>query len=211
MAGARPLDAAVLALLDDPYVKPVFFAAIEFDDGTVYLHDDLGTITFGANDYLGVGNLGSVEGLEERSDGSPAGIVLRLSALSQTLLDEVLLEDYFHRPVTVYLGFRNIATGAMIVTPWEQFHGHIDDMAVSAGQSPSIAVMVETELQAWDRPLNSYFSDSENQRLYAGALGAKYMAAMANRKITIGNKTVINVSDTLNGTNPAPRARKKFR
>lgn len=197
MAGARPLDAAILARLPDPFIKPVNFAAIEFDDGTVYLHDDLGTITFGGHDYLGVGNLGAIEGIEERDDGSPAGITLRLSMLSQALLDEVLLENFFRRPVTAYFSLRDTVTGAMIATPFELFHGHIDDISVSAGQTASIAVKVETELSAWNRPLNRFFSDSENQRIYPGKLGAKYMSAMANKKVTIGNKTLVNVSDTL--------------
>lgn len=196
MAGARPLDAAILARLSDPFIKPVYFAAIVFDDGAVYLHDDLGTITFGGHDYLGVGNLGSVQGLEEREDGSPAGITLTLSALDQNLLDEVLLEDFFYRQVTVYFSLRDTADGSMIATPAELFYGHIDDIEVVAGESPSLMVKVEDELQAWDRPQNEFFSDTENQKQFPGALGAKYMAAMATHRVTVGNKTVVNVSDT---------------
>lgn len=201
MAGARPLDATTLAALDDPYVKPVFFVQVAFDDGTVYLHDDLGTITFTylsvSYTHLGVGDLGSIEGLEERDDGSPVGLTLRLSALNQALLDEVLLEDFFRRPAVLLIGFRDLITSALITTPILLFRGFINDIEVSAGQSPSLAVHLETELQAWARPLNRYFSDSECQKWYPGALGAKYMAAMANHRVTIGNKTLVSVSETL--------------
>lgn len=193
---SRTLDSAIVAVLDDELLRPVHFASIVFDDGTVYLHDDLGTITFGGHSYLGVGDFGSVTGMEEREDGSPAGVVLHLSAIDTGLLNEVLTENFFRRAVTVYIGFRNLTTGLMVADPAEMFHGYIDDMSVNAGKLSSIEVAVETELQAWDRPLNRYFSDSENQRVYPGKLGAKYMAAMATHKVTLGNKTVVNVSDT---------------
>lgn len=211
MAGARPLDATTLAALDDPFIKPVYFVSIAFDSGTVLLHDDLGTIVVGFSTYLGVGDLGSVEGLEERDDGSPNGITLRLSMLDSALLNEVLVQDYFRRVVSIYIGFRNIVTGAMISDIIPLFYGRIDDVEIVAGMNPSIAIKCETDLIAWDRPLNRYFSDTENQKQYPGKLGAKYMAAMASHKVTVGNKTLVNVSDTLNNSSTKKDKKKRGR
>lgn len=194
----RDLDAAVIAALDDPFVKPVYFAQIQFDDATLYLHDDLGSIDFDSNTYLGVGAFGSVSGIEEREDGSPVGVTLTLSAIDQGILDEVLTEDYFGRIAIVYIALRDVTTGALLADPTEVVYGTIDTMTINqSGGNSSIEVVVASELELWDRPLNRLFSDAENQRLYPGKLGARYMADMVNRKITLANGTVTSIAESL--------------
>jgi hypothetical protein len=164
-----------------------------FDEGVLYMHTDLGDVAFGGNTYLGAGDLGSIEGIEERDDGSPTGFTLRLSGIDTTLLNEALIYNYFDRAVTVYLGVRDITTGAMVTTPFEIAVGKMDQMRVMTGTSPTsvIEIPCESEMIELDRSLNRYFSDTELQRNYSGDLAFQYLADMVNAKVTIGSKTLV--------------------
>jgi hypothetical protein len=160
------------------------------------LHTDLADIAFGGHTYTGVGTLGAIEGIEEREDGSPAGVTLRLSGIDSTLLNEALTQDYFDRAVTIYLGMRDITTGAMVATPFEIFVGKMDQMRLLTGGPTSvIEISVESELIEFDRSLNRYYSDTELQRIYSGDLGFKYLADMVNARITVGSKTLVSFAN----------------
>jgi hypothetical protein len=201
---SRTLDAGLVATLDDPLIIPVLFVSLAFDEGVLYVHTDLGDIAFGGNTYLGVGDLGSIEGIEERDDGSPTGIMLRLSGVDTTLLNEALIYNYFERAVTIYLGVRDIATGAMVTTPFELFVGRMDQMRILTGTSTTsvIEIAVESEMIEMERSLMRYFSDTELQRNYSGDLGFRYLTDMVNARITVGAKDLVSFanptkSDTL--------------
>ena len=101
---SRPFLPDSLAAFDLPYVTVLTFVKLEFAAETVYVHNGIGTYTWGGEDWLGVGSLGSVSTLEEGSDVSPYSITLTLSALDATISGQALNEDYFMRPVTVYVG-----------------------------------------------------------------------------------------------------------
>jgi hypothetical protein len=157
------------------------------------MHTDLGDISFGGHTYLGAGDLGTIEGVEEREDDSPAGLRLRLSGVDATLLDEALNQNYFDRPVTIYIGVRDVVTGAMVATPIELFSGKMDQMRILVGDQGSvIEISVESEMIEFSRSLNRYFSDTQLQKDYPGDLAFQYCATMVNAKITIGSKTLVS-------------------
>lgn len=184
-------DIPFSSVLNDAYVLPVVFAALEYDSGTLYLHNDLGTITTLGHDWSGVGSFGSIDAMEEREDGSPTGTILRLSGIDPTLLENALTETYQGRPVTIYLGMRDIVDGDLVSDPMELFAGQMDQMSVTYGlASAMIEMRVESEMYDFSRALLRYFSDAELQKAYPGDLAFQYMAKMVNNRVTIGNKTL---------------------
>jgi len=189
----RSLDPSVTAVLANSFVMPVIFVSLTFDDGTLYLHTDVGNIATGGTTYIGAGGIGSIEGIEEREDGSPTGVMMRLSGIDATLLNEALRQHYFDRPVTVSLGMRDLVTGALVAEPFELFVGKMDQMRVVTGGPVSIIeVSVESEMIDFDRSLKRYFSDTELQRVYSGDLGFKYLADMVNARVTVGSKQLFS-------------------
>ena len=66
MSRGFPVDVATA--LAQQHVAIVSFAKLEFPSGTVYLHNSLGTYTWGGQDWLGVGDLGSISQVEEGLD-----------------------------------------------------------------------------------------------------------------------------------------------
>ena len=75
---SRGFPSNVLTALSSDHVALVTFAKLEFPSGTLYLHNSLGTYTWGGNDWLGTGDLGEISQLEEGAQISPYKISLSL-------------------------------------------------------------------------------------------------------------------------------------
>ena len=67
-------------------LSPILFVRLKYDDGDILIHDWVGTITWGGEDWLGVGDFGTIESVEETSEITNLNIQLILSAVSYTHL-----------------------------------------------------------------------------------------------------------------------------
>ena len=166
---SRPFLPDSLAAFDLPYVTVLTFVKLEFAAETVYVNNGIGTYSWGGEDWLGVGSLGSVSTLEEGSDVSPYSITLTLSALDATISGQALNEDYFMRPVTVYVGVLS-ADDELLDDPISMWTGFMDVMSVTAGQEgesgDQIVITCESELAEFDRSANLRYTNHTQQRLY---------------------------------------------
>ena len=90
---SRGFPSNVLTALSSQHVALVTFAELQFPSGTVYLHNSIGTYTWGGHDWLGVGDLGEISQIEEGADVSPYKITLSLSGLDATISGAALTED----------------------------------------------------------------------------------------------------------------------
>ena len=184
--GDLNLDAAT----DDPLIHPVFFVELKFDDGTLYLHTDLGQI----GPYMGVGDLGSIDAIEETEEIAPVSVKLRLSGIDDAILNEALEENYFERAGRILVSARDIVTGLLIAPPEEIFYGKIDSLRVLySSEQSAVEVVLESELADFDRAAMKYYSDSQLQRDYPGDLGLRYMGQLTDARIMWGknNATLV--------------------
>jgi len=183
---SRPFLPDSLAAFDLPYVTVLTFVKLEFAAETVYVHNGIGSYTWGDQDWLGVGSLGSVSQLEEGSDVSPYSITLTLSALDATLSGQALNEDYFMRPVTVYVGVLS-ADDELLDEPLPMWAGFMDVMSITAGQEggsgDQIVVTCESELAAFDRSANLRYTNQTQQRLYPSDTFFEFMPKIEGLKI----------------------------
>ena len=46
-------------------VRPIYFAELFYDSGIIRVHTGVGTVTWGGNDYLGLGNFAGASDIEE--------------------------------------------------------------------------------------------------------------------------------------------------
>ena len=83
---SRSFSTSVKNALKSQTVRIVMFAELDFSSGTLYVHDGLGTYTWGGEDWLGVGDFGSISSIEEGSEISAYSINLTLSALESISL-----------------------------------------------------------------------------------------------------------------------------
>ncbi len=183
---SRPFSASTLAAFNSPFVSVLTFVKLEFAASTVYVHNGIGTYTWDGFDWLGVGNLGSVSKLEEGSDVSPYSITLTLSALDATLAGTALLEDYFMRPVSIYIGVLS-ADDELLDTPLEMWAGFMDVMSISAGEEggdgDQVFVTCESELAAFDRTAGLRYTNQSQQQQYPLDTFFEFMAKISGLKV----------------------------
>ena len=185
---SRGFPSAVLTALSSDHVALVTFAKLEFPSGTLYLHNSIGTYTWGGNDWLGTGDLGEISQLEEGAQISPYKISLSLSGLDATISGAALTEDYYLQPVTVYLGVLN-ANDVLIADPTIVWEGAMDQMQLSVGAADGdvIVLTAESELARFDKASNLKYTDAQLQSDSAGSLGFEFMADIEGAKIRWGD------------------------
>ena len=142
------------------------FAELKFDAATLYLHDGIGTHTWGGHDWLGVGDFGSVELIEEGEQATPFAVRLKLSGLDTTIATSALTENYFLRDANLYIGFLDTAN-VLVDTPDLIWAGQMDVMDVQAGTESAVMLTCESYLAKLDRINGKLFSDAEQKNLYA--------------------------------------------
>jgi len=185
---SRGFPSDVLTALSSDHVALVTFAKLEFPSGTLYLHNSIGTYTWGGNDWLGTGDLGEISQIEEGAQISPYKLTLTLSGLDATISGAALTEDYYLQPVTVYLGALN-PDDDLIADPTVVWEGAMDQMEISVGAEGGDAIVLtaESELARFDKASNLKYTDAQLQSDSAGSLGFEFMADIEGSKIRWGD------------------------
>jgi hypothetical protein len=180
----------VATALAQQNVAIVTFAKLEFPSGTVYLHNSLGSYTWGGHDWLGVGDLGSISQVEEGLDVSPYAITLTLSGLDATISGAALTEDYYLHGVTVYLGVLD-TDDVLIDTPTQIWGGFMDqmNMTVGADGGDAIQLVAESELSRFDKSLNLMYTNTAQQERSTGDLFFNFLHRIEGAKINWGSRT----------------------
>jgi len=187
---SRGFPTNVATALAQQHVAIVTFAKLEFPSGTIYVHNSLGTYTWGGQDWLGVGDLGSISQVEEGIDVSPYAITLTLSGLDATISGAALTEDYFMHPVTVYMGVLD-ADDALLADPTQIWSGFMDQMNVSLGADggDAIQLIAESELSRFDVSRNLMYTNAAQQERYSGDLFFSHIHKVQGAKFDWGKKT----------------------
>ena len=199
---SRGFPTNVANALATQHVSLVTFVQLAFPSGTVYLHNSIGTYTFGGNDYLGVGDLGAISPLEEGADISPYQITLSLSGLDSTIAGAALTEDYYMHAVTVLLGVLN-ADDALLADPTVVFEGFMDQMNISVGADGGdvITLTAESELARFDKASNIKYTDIQLQSEFSGDLAFEFMPDIEGAKIRWGDPTSDSVAGSAGSQN----------
>jgi hypothetical protein len=184
---SRGFPTAVATALAQQNVAIVTFAKLEFPSGTVYLHNSLGSYTWGGQDWLGMGNLGSISQVEEGLDVSPYAITLTLSGLDTTISGAALTEDYYLHGVTVYLGVLD-TDDALIANPTQIWAGFMDQMNMTLGADggDAIQLVAESELSRFNKSLNLMYTNTAQQERSTGDLFFNFLHKIEGAKINWG-------------------------
>lgn len=180
---SRGLPAAVNTALQSNFVQLVTFAELQFSASTQYVHDGLGTYTWGGQDWIGLGNLGSISAIEEGTEISPYSLTLTLSALDSTMSASALTENYFMRPVKIYLGILNSAD-SLIATPTQVWAGHMDVMTITTGsENDTISLVAESAMSKFDQASNLKYTDRQHRRVDSSDLFFEFLQDIEGAKV----------------------------
>ncbi|MGA0894241.1 MAG: hypothetical protein ACO3S5_06415 [Ilumatobacteraceae bacterium] len=152
---SRLVEALNAAEADKAAVTLVVMVEILYDSGPIRVHDGIGDLSLTEyllmedgdnllaedNDllttesdilpFLGIGELGTIDSVEENIEVIARQVTMTLSGMDSALLTPALGEPYQNRPVTIYLGFINPDTGRLIATPEVIWEGRINQQTIT--------------------------------------------------------------------------------
>lgn len=163
-------------------VRPLLFALLEFDSAPLAVTNAPFDVSWGGETYLGVGQLGGVEAVEEGVELQAWRVGLRLNGVPAALAAIALGEHYQGRAATVSLGFLD-AGHALVDTPFTLFRGRMDGMTVTIGETASIVLTVESRLADWERPRIRRYNNADQQQRFPGDRFFEFAERTAERHI----------------------------
>lgn len=201
----RDFDSAFETEFEGDYFRFAIFAEVELDSGTVYVHNGVGTKTFGGNDYIGLGDLGIVEAIEEGTEISSYPIRVGLSAIDDALKESdvdfystAIAESYYGRDITLRIGAFD-ASYDLVADPEIIWSGQMQAPDLQVGEINLLSVTAESELAIFNKSNGRLFSDADLQNEFSGDLGFEYLEQLQDEKIVWRNVTVIVGSGTSGG------------
>ena len=190
--------------LNSSHVNLLMFAKLEFDSATSYVHNGIGTYTWGSQDWLGVGDLGTISKVEEGLDVSPYAITLTLSGLPDAgLVATALTENYYKRPATIYLGLLD-DDDVLIDTPIQIWSGFMDQMNLSIGADggDTVQLIAESELAIFDKSNDLMYTNTSQQNRYSGDLFFNFIHKIPDQKIKWGQSGLGSSPPDIDDFNP---------
>ena len=172
-------------VLNDDVIKPVYFLKFEFPSANVYLNSSDRNITWGGNEYIGAGTIGTVSDIEETSELQANGVKLTLSGIPSTYVSVALTQEYQGSSATEYLGVLSSSYG-LVDDPFIIFVGKVDTMAISLSETATIEIDIENRLIDWERPRISRFTNEEQQNLFSGDKGLEFVDSVAEKELFWG-------------------------
>jgi hypothetical protein len=160
----------LIGLLDLLFVVPVRLSTTPFD------------VVYGGNTYKGVGNLGSIDQVDD-SPGEYKAMKFTLSGISNDTLAIALNEEIHNVAVQLRVGVLDPITSAILDAPlvWA---GTLDQMPIEFGaQSSAISVTAEHRGATYSRPKPLRYTDTDQQRLFPGDTSLRFVASQANHEI----------------------------
>src|SRR5690242_2973408 len=122
------------------HVRPITFLELRLASGTLYLHNGVGTYSWGSQTWIGVGNLGQISDVEESDDRTAYPATYQLCGVNSTILTEALGEQIYKRLAIRYEGFLD-DNGALVDTPHEYRRDFMTKMEILRGGDVDVIVL----------------------------------------------------------------------
>jgi len=212
---SRNLSAANESAVTAQRVRPRAFVQIDYDSptGSLYLHDGIGEIATAAWDgttqvFYGIGDLGTIEAVEEAEDLTPFALAFTLSGIDATLVSQTLTDDSVLRKVFLSYGYLN-ENGELVDDPHRRWKGEINEQQFVVGTNgePSfIRIIAESFLIAFDKKNGRLFNDADQQDEFVSDVGFQYLPQMETVRLQWGGATK-SYGNSMSGGASSRRAR----
>jgi len=163
----RELEAGLKAAAQSAVFNYVLLVDLAFPSGVVYAHNSIGTISFGGNDYLGVGALGSIGVINESSELVDQPINLGLSSIDSSIIDAIKTDDVYGRDANIYIGVLDV-DGGLVGTPTNWVAGYMDTTSIVIGDQNSISIKIQTKSAKLRQKNNKRWTLEDHQFKYPG-------------------------------------------
>jgi hypothetical protein len=179
----RDITGAVEAAVEAEHVPMLAFVEMQFASGTVRVCNAYETVPWNGFNWLGLGNLGSIEPIEESTELQMNGIGLQLSGVNPALISTALGEQYQGRACKIWFAPLNPTTYVPIVDPIGPFRFRMDTMSIEKGKTATISVTAENRLADWDRARVRRYTDEDQQAEFPGDRFFEFVPELQEKEI----------------------------
>jgi hypothetical protein len=150
---------------------------LDFAGGRVYFCDYASNLVWGGNTFLGFGQYGTIDAVQEEVDVIARPLQLTLSGVDNSLVATARDEVYQGRSIIVYLGMIDATTGSLLQTPETVWEGRMDTLTIQLGEKTgSITLNCEHRLQR--EPRVARYTNPDQQLAYSGDVFFEFTAAI---------------------------------
>ena len=166
----RAMTPAMATALAAPVLRLALLVSLQFGDQTQYVWSGVGSLTWGAMTFQGVGSFGGVDGMSEDSTVEAKGVVVSLSGIPSGLISEVLTEVRVLGTCNIWLALYD-STLTLIPSPILSYQGKMDAPATDDdGKTCTATINLENILVDLDRPVYRRYTDEDQQMDLAATL-----------------------------------------
>jgi hypothetical protein len=209
----RDITDGFRALITADTVKPVLLFEADFEDGTQYLWNGIGTLTVNGQAYQGSGTLLKADLPAETSQVEARGAAFELAGVQPEDIEVALAENYQGRAVRVLMSvfadgatvldelgdpildelgdpILDESTGKLfgfLLTPIRLFKGLMDVMTINDDpRSPTITMTAENELARLNKSRERRYTHEDQQIDYPGDKFFEFVPSMQDKQVVWG-------------------------
>jgi hypothetical protein len=162
--------------------QPIVFAFLDFVGDPQFVHSSVGSIPWGGEDWLGLGQFASIEPLREGIELKSASFRMGLSGAMEHLLGEVLNENTAGRLVELYIGSWDEVNERLYADPELIIRGTMGPPEVVLGKGYGASITVE-DVRGGLASINGKRSTLEDhQEDFPGDLFFEFLPQMIDHK-----------------------------
>lgn len=167
-------------------IRPVLLFHGEFEGGDVRAWNGIGDLVWNAETFLGVGNLGAIQNIEETADLQAAGVTVAMSGIPSELISLALQSVRQNKPGRIWLGMIDGPTRTLIDSVLA-FEGRLDVAEIDEGPTTSVVTLkYENRLIDLERARERRYTHEDQQLDYPGDLGFEYVASLQDKQLNWG-------------------------
>lgn len=174
------------AALAQPVVRTVYFVEFQFGSGTARMSTANQPISWGGNEWAGVGAIGSIAAVEESDSltSKPMNFTINAAQPSWMALAVGAVESYRGRPAKMYMCPLD-ESFQLVGAPVLCWSGIMDMVSVGIdGEQGSITLKCETSVYGLKRRPSLRLNAAQQKKSYPGDTGFDYLVGL------VGNPTV---------------------
>ena len=146
-------------------VSLVTFADLQIPGDRLRLSDAPVTISWGGNDWTGIGQYGGIDVVSESIDVIAMPVKLSLSGVDASLVNDAMTTNYHGKNVTIYIGLFNVTTMALVDTPEEIWSGYMDVMTIDIDRGSAV-ISLDCEHRLRRQTAAFRYTDEDQRSLY---------------------------------------------
>lgn len=184
----RDATAASITESKDAAPRPFLFVELDYPAGFIRVNSTDRTVSFdsggGPENFIGVGNLGSVTAISEGSSLKAQGVQLSLSGINAANISAAF-ENAQRRPGKIWVGFFD-DDYLLVADPTLVFSGLIDSTSIDIGETATVTVFLESRLITWERAKIQRHTNENQQQRFAGDKFLEFINQMVEKEILWG-------------------------